>query len=60
MGHYFLKKRIFTRFLADTSGAVSIEYAIIASLISIAAIGSMLAIGGSVTAYFTSIQTAFR
>jgi pilus assembly protein Flp/PilA len=60
MGLSVFRKQPLARFFQDASGAVSIEYAIIASLISIAAIGGIMAIGGSVSGFFASIQGAFR
>ncbi len=39
----------------DTAGATSVEYAAIASLLSIVAIGAMAAIGSAVTSLFGSI-----
>lgn len=41
--------------LRDSAGATSIEYAAIASLISIIAIGAIEAVGTSVTALFSGI-----
>jgi Flp pilus assembly pilin Flp len=43
--------------IANTRGATSIEYAAIASLISVVAIGAMAAIGIRVTALFASVPT---
>lgn len=43
------------KLVADTSGATSIEYAAIASLISVVAIGAIAAIGVSVDGLWTSI-----
>lgn len=51
-------KRI-ARLLADESGATSIEYAAIASLISIVAIGAFVAVGSTVDTMFGSIVSAF-
>jgi len=43
---------------ADTSGVTAIEYGLIAGFISVAIIGALTLIGGSLTTLFTSIQTA--
>ena len=51
-------KRI-ARLLANESGATSIEYAAIASLISIVAIGAFVAIGTAVDTKFGSMVNAF-
>jgi Flp pilus assembly pilin Flp len=40
--------------LRDKAGTVSIEYALIVTIISIIAISSMISIGGSVNGYITS------
>jgi Flp pilus assembly pilin Flp len=50
-------KKCTMRFLRDETGAVPVEYALILTLISIVAIGSMLAIGGSVNTYLTDAHT---
>jgi pilus assembly protein Flp/PilA len=41
--------------LGDTTGATSIEYAAIASLISVVAIGAIATIGTSVNALFQTV-----
>jgi pilus assembly protein Flp/PilA len=43
---------------ADTSGVTAIEYGLIAGFISVAIIGALTLIGGSLQTLFTSIQTA--
>jgi len=43
------------RFLQDESGATAIEYALIASLVSLSIIGGATAIGTSTTVTMTSI-----
>lgn len=42
-------------FLADESGSNVVEYALVGSIVTIIAIGSMIAIGGQVNAYLTDI-----
>jgi pilus assembly protein Flp/PilA len=49
-----------TEFLADESGATSIEYAIMAAGIAVAIVTAVQAVGTKVNALFTSVQTAFR
>jgi pilus assembly protein Flp/PilA len=46
-----------TRFAADESGATAIEYGLIAALISVAAIGALEAIGGSLSDVFNKIDS---
>lgn len=44
--------------LKDESGATAIEYGLIAALVSVAAIGALTAMGGSLTTMFTSVSGA--
>jgi pilus assembly protein Flp/PilA len=44
--------------LASRSGATAIEYGLIAGLISIAVIGSMIAVGDNMTAMYEDWTTA--
>jgi pilus assembly protein Flp/PilA len=46
---------IFSRFLKDESGATAIEYGLIAALVGVALIVSLTALGGDLSALFTSI-----
>ena len=46
------------RFIRNEEGATAIEYGLIAALISVAAIAAMTALGGTLSATFTSVQTA--
>lgn len=54
-------KRIFKfclcRFLPDESGATAIEYALIASLLSIVIIGSVVAVNGSLTNVYDTVRS---
>ena len=43
--------------MKDASGATAIEYALIAALISVAAIVALRGVGESVNAVFTNVQT---
>ncbi len=49
-------KNIFSRFVADQSGATAIEYGLIAGLISVVIIGTITTIGTKLNAKFTSIS----
>lgn len=44
-------------FLADRSGATAIEYALIASLLSIVIVGSLLALNDGMTGVYDRIQS---
>jgi Flp pilus assembly pilin Flp len=44
----------------DTTGASAIEYAIIASVVSIAAIGAFIALGSQSKANMEKVQTAYE
>ena len=46
------------RFFKDESGATAIEYGLIASLISVAAIGAMTAVGTQLSTTFNSVQSS--
>ena len=45
------------RFLMDQEGVSAIEYALIATLIAMAIIGSVIVLGTSVTTTYENIQT---
>ncbi len=42
----------------DESGATAIEYGLIAALVSVAAIGALTAMGGSLQTMFTTVSNA--
>jgi len=44
-------------FTDDESGATAIEYGLIAALVSVAAIGALTAMGGSLNTMFTTVST---
>jgi len=48
------------RLVSDASGATAIEYALLASLIAVAAIGGMNAVGVSVTDMMGGVSTKVR
>ena len=47
-----------TQFLTDESGATAIEYGLIAALVSVAAIGALTALGGSLNTMFQTVSSA--
>ncbi|MEQ9555870.1 MAG: Flp family type IVb pilin [Rhodospirillales bacterium] len=50
-------KTTIKKLLKDESGATAIEYGLIAALVSVAAIGALTAMGGSLNAMFTRVST---
>jgi pilus assembly protein Flp/PilA len=48
------------RFLQDDSGATSIEYAIIASVVSIVIVTAVAGLGSKLKASYTSVQAALN
>lgn len=46
------------RLFKDESGATAIEYGLIASLISVAAIAAMTALGTQLSTVFTTVQSS--
>ncbi|WP_417688035.1 Flp family type IVb pilin [Roseibium sp.] len=49
-------KNLIARFAKDESGATAIEYGLIAGLISVAIVGILATMGGSLTTVFTTIN----
>ncbi|WP_343562726.1 Flp family type IVb pilin [Kiloniella sp. b19] len=49
--------KLFNEFLKDESGATAIEYGLIAALVSVAAIGALQAMGGSLQSIFGVVDT---
>jgi len=47
-------------FVRDESGATAIEYALIASGISIAVVGTVATLGSNVKGYYSSVATALK
>ena len=47
------------RRLCDDSGAVAIEYALIASLVSVAIVAGLITIGGDLTNVFLAVGNGF-
>jgi pilus assembly protein Flp/PilA len=47
------------RFLRDDSGATAVEYALIASVVFFGIVGSVNAIGSTLSTTFQSVATAF-
>lgn len=48
------------RFLQDASGATSIEYAIIASVVSIVILAAVTGLGSKLKGSYTSVQAALN
>jgi len=48
------------KIMKDTTGASALEYAIIASLVSVAAIGAFLALGSQSKANMESVNAAYQ
>ena len=53
-------RRLFSRFLADQSGATAIEYALIAAGISIVIVVAVGGIGSNLNTKFTSVNTSLK
>ena len=53
-------KTLLVRFLEDQSGASAIEYALIASTISIVIIGAVNGVGGTTTNKYSTVSGALR
>jgi pilus assembly protein Flp/PilA len=51
---------LFSRFVRDESGATAIEYGLIAALIAVVIIGTLTAIGTSLSTKFTSVATSLH
>lgn len=54
------KNTLLWSLLRDESGTTVVEYGLIATIISIIAIASMIAMGGSVNGFFTSASVGLR
>ena len=48
--------KLFTRLQVNISGATAIEYGLIAALVSVAAIGALSLMGGSLNTMFTAVS----
>ncbi len=53
-----MRINILKKIRKDESGATAIEYGLIAALVSVAAIGALTALGGSLTTMFTTVSNA--
>ena len=51
---------LFARFVQDESGATAIEYALIAVLIAVVAIGAMTLLGSNVTNKFSNVAASIQ
>ena len=50
--------KVIRTFAKDDSGATAIEYGLIAALVSVAAIGALTAMGGSLSTMFNTVSSA--
>jgi len=50
--------KVIRAFVKDDSGATAIEYGLIAALVSVAAIGALTAMGGSLSTMFNTVSSA--
>jgi pilus assembly protein Flp/PilA len=53
-------RRAIDRFLHDEQGATSIEYALIASGVSVVIVGTIATLGANVKGFYQSISTALK
>ena len=53
-----MRINILTKIRKDESGATAIEYGLIAALVSVAAIGALTAMGGSLNTMFQTVSNA--
>lgn len=53
-------RRLITRFVADQSGATSIEYALIAVGLSIVIIGAVTGIGTNLNGKYTTVNSSIK
>ncbi len=53
-----MRINILKKIRKDESGATAIEYGLIAALVSVAAIGALTAMGGSLNTMFQSVSNA--
>ncbi len=51
-----MRTNILKKIRKDESGATAIEYGLIAALVSVAAIGALTAMGGSLTTMFQAVS----
>ena len=53
-------RQLFSRFLREESGATAIEYALIATGLSIVILGAVNSIGSTLSGKFTSVNTSLK
>jgi len=53
-------RQLFSRFLADQSGATAIEYCLIATGISIVIVAAVNGIGSTLNTKFTSVSSSLK
>jgi len=52
------RKSLLSKFVGDEKGATAIEYALIASLIALAIVGALTALGGRLSSEFSEVSGA--
>ena len=57
---FFRMRKLFSRFLADQSGATAIEYCLIAAGLSIVIVVAVNGIGGQLNNKFTSVNSSLK
>lgn len=53
-------RQLFSRFLADQSGATAIEYCLLAAGLSIVIVAAVNSIGTTLSASFTSVNSSLK
>lgn len=53
-------RRLFSKFLADESGATAIEYCLIAAGLSIVIVAAVRGIGSTLNTNFTSVNSSLK
>jgi pilus assembly protein Flp/PilA len=56
----FCMRQLFSRFLADQSGATAIEYCLLAAGLSIVILAAVNSIGTTLNASFTSVNSSLK
>jgi pilus assembly protein Flp/PilA len=53
-------RQMIGRFLGDETGATSIEYALIASGVSVVIVGTVATLGSNIKGFYQSVSTALK
>ncbi len=56
----FVRSSRLSQFVGDEAGAVAIEYALIASLIALALVAALTALGGGLSSEFVEVSGALK